>query len=459
MSESPYQLTLPAAPVDRTVRGWLLLALGSLVGAGLVVILIILARTPVMHDLIPWTGSFKTALVIHVDLSVLVWFLSFAGLLGTMTVDQRFNSHARGALFLALSGALFITFSPFLGQDRPFLNNYVPILANKAFFLGLFLFSTGFFGLAALSLLARRPVVQPGEKTLGLGLSTAFIVAFVALASLVVSFFLLPRTLLNADGSHYFELLFWGPGHILQFTHTQLQILVWVWLASISGAILPVSARFLAFLFLLGALPVLYGPVIYLLWDIESPEYRAAFTDLMVYGNGLATLPVSLIVLYALLRKNVARVSGRPERVALLFSLVLFAAGGLIGFMIRGVNVTIPAHYHGSIVSITLAYMGLCYHLLPHLTGRTLPAQWPARQLILYSAGSLLHIIGLAWSGSHGVQRKTAGSDQLLETLADKIPMWIMGLGGGIAVLGGILFLVIALRTLWKKGNKDVVAN
>jgi cytochrome c oxidase subunit 1 len=35
--------------------------------------------------------------------------------------------------------------------------------------------------------------------------------------------------------------------------------------------------------------------------------------------------------------------------------------------MIRGVNVVIPAHYHGSIVGITLAFMGLAYVLLPRL--------------------------------------------------------------------------------------------
>ena len=40
---------------------------------------------------------------------------------------------------------------------------------------------------------------------------------------------------------------------------------------------------------------------------------------------------------------------------ALIMSLVLFAAGGMIGFAINGANVKIPAHYHGCIVGVTLA--------------------------------------------------------------------------------------------------------
>ena len=39
----------------------------------------------------------------------------------------------------------------------------------------------------------------------------------------------------------------------------------------------------------------------------------------------------------------------------------------MIGIFIAGTNVRIPAHYHGCIVGVTLALMGLVYHLLPQL--------------------------------------------------------------------------------------------
>jgi heme/copper-type cytochrome/quinol oxidase subunit 1 len=110
--------------------------------------------------------------------------------------------------------------------------------------------------------------------------------------------------------------------------------------------------------------------------------------------------------------------------------------------------VRIPAHYHGSIVGITLALMGLTYALLPRLGyARPLPraATW---QPWLYGGGQLLHIVGLVWSGGYGVQRKVAGAEQVLRTPSEVAGMGLMGAGGLIAIVGGLLFAIIVLRTL-----------
>jgi cytochrome c oxidase subunit 1 len=64
------------------------------------------------------------------------------------------------------------------------------------------------------------------------------------------------------------------------------------------------------------------------------------------------------------------RPQARPLRAALLASMLLFAAGGVIGTFIDGSNVKIPAHYHGCIVGVTLALMGLVFHLMPRLGWR-----------------------------------------------------------------------------------------
>ena len=65
----------------------------------------------------------------------------------------------------------------------------------------------------------------------------------------------------------------------------------------------------------------------------------------------------------------------------------------------------------------------------------------------------MMHIIGLAWSGGYGVQRKTAGAAQGLDSLAQKAGMGLMGLGGLVAIIGGTLFLVIVLMAIFKKGK------
>src|SRR5690606_17183996 len=103
------------------------------------------------------------------------------------------------------------------------------------------------------------------------------------------------------------------------------------------------------------------------------------------------------------------------NRAILLCSATLFLTGGVIGFLIEGVNVVIPAHYHGSIVGVTLAFMGLAYLLMPFLGYAPVRTKLAKAQMYTYATGQMMHIIGLAWSGGYGVQRKTAGAAQGLE--------------------------------------------
>ena len=137
-----------------------------------------------------------------------------------------------------------------------------------------------------------------------------------------------------------------------------------------------------------------------------------------------------------------------PVRAALLSSVLLFAAGGLIGVFINGSNVRIPAHYHGCIVGVTLAFMGLVYHLLPALGYRRAQGRMAASQPWIYAVGQLMHITGLVWSGGYGVQRKVAGADQVLRTPSEIAGMGLMGLGGAIAIVGGLLFVLVLLRCM-----------
>ena len=59
-----------------------------------------------------------------------------------------------------------------------------------------------------------------------------------------------------------------------------------------------------------------------------------------------------------------------------------------------------------------------------------------------------MHIAGLVWSGGYGVQRKVAGAEQVLRTPGEIAGMGLMGLGGAIAIVGGLLFVVVVLRAM-----------
>ena len=91
---------IPIADEDarQQARFWLFLGLFSLILSGLFAVLIVLARTPYLQDIIPFADFFHSALVVHVDLSVLVWFLAFGGVLWSLNSTSRFLALGWAAL-------------------------------------------------------------------------------------------------------------------------------------------------------------------------------------------------------------------------------------------------------------------------------------------------------------------------------------------------------------------------
>jgi hypothetical protein len=450
MPPHTYVLEIRSAAMRKAVTAWLMLGLAALVGAGVFSVLLILARTPAVQELVPLIDFFRTALVVHVNLSVLIWLLSMASVLWSLAADVDWPAWDRLSFLLAAAGTAVVVVSPFVGAGDPLMNNYVPLLRHPAFYAGMLLFAAGIASHLLRSLASiRLPLeVLDGGRALHLGIVLGGMITAVAIASLIASWAGLPAAL---DGEIYYEFLFWGNGHVLQFTHTMLMMVAWIVLAEASGCRFELTPRLALVFLVILALPVITVPFLYLAHEIDSPGHRLAFTELMKYG-GLSCLPLGLAVLVTLLKAGRVGHERGPEarylRAALLASLTLFAVGGVLGFLISGLDIVIPAHYHGSTVGVTIAFMGLCYYLLPRLGFGAPPPRLAWWQPVLYGGGQLLHILGLAWTGGYGVQRKTAGLAQGVDRLGEVAGMGLMGLGGLISVIGGLLFLVVCYRSV-----------
>jgi hypothetical protein len=236
----------------------------------------------------------------------------------------------------------------------------------------------------------------------------------------------------------------------LQFVWTLLMLVAWLALAQACGARVALTPRVALLLFALALAGVFGTPLAYLAYDVSSVEHRQMHTWGMRFGGGLAILPVALAVVLAIAAARDLSAAQRPLRAALLASMLLFAAGGLIGLTIGGANVKIPAHYHGCIVGVTLALMGLVLHLLPRLGYAAPQGRLAVAQPWLYGTGQLLHIGGLVWSGGYGVQRKVAGAEQVLRTSGEVAGMALMGAGGLLAIAGGLLFVIVIFQAMRK---------
>jgi hypothetical protein len=443
-----YELPLPADARRALAAGWLALAIGALLASGVFSVLLVLSRAPYVKDVFPLVDFFRVALVVHVDLSVLVWFSAFAGLLWSLHGAPRLLWLGWAGLAGAAAATAAMCAAPFVDESTALMSNYIPVLDGELFLRALVL-----LGVSCALVVGRALAVAPrvgtrpdGAAALRFGLNAAAVSAAVALLAFAWSYAALPAGLARKA---YFEVLFWGGGHVLQFTWTLLMFAAWLWLAEAIGARTPLSPRIAILLFGIALVSVFATPAIYLAYDVVSVEHYRMQTWLMRIGGGLAIVPFAVAIGFALAKAPRASPVTAPLKASLLWSLALFGAGGLIGVAINGANVKIPAHYHGSIVGVTLAFMGLAYYLLPRLGFGRPQGRLARLQPALYGAGQLLHITGLLWSGGYGVQRKVAGGEQVLRGFEQTAAMGLVGVGGLLAVAGGILFAVVVLRSLW----------
>ncbi len=451
MSDTSFHLTIRSESARRNTSAWLVLGLVSLVFAGLFSILLVMARTPLVQELIPFIDFFRIALVVHVTLSVLIWLLAISAAFWSLGATTEQPWWDRISFSLSAIGTLVIIVCPFLGAGDPLMNNYVPILQHPLFYWGLGLFAAGILSHLIRAILGRARVAAKldGTNALQFGITLSTLLTGFALIAIFASWRGLPA---DMSGQIYFEFLFWGGGHIVQFSYTLLMMVAWVVLAYASGGRFELTPRLTLVFLVFLALPVITVPFMYMAHDVVTAGHRIAFTELMKYG-GLSCLPLGLAVGASLWRAKKPEGEGRYLRAALLSSIGLFTVGGILGFMIAGLDIVIPAHYHGATVGVTIAFMGLTYYLLPRLGFGPLPERMAVWQPYLYGSGQLMHIIGLAWSGGYGVQRKTAGAAQGLEGIGQTAGMGLMGLGGLVSIIGGLLFLVVAWKSLRGKSK------
>ncbi len=349
---------------------------------------------------------------------------------------------------------LFLAFAPFIRQGAPLLNNYIPVYDTTLFLCGLtaFLAGIGIVLAACLfqSLRARTvTLILPQHRATAqrYGIAVSGITTLIAGLCLYFSYMALAPLRDTFHTQDYYDLLFWSSGHVLQFTYTQIMLVAWLWLAEEQKLRLFFSARTMSILFTLHLFIVSPSPLAYLYYDVTSYAYLDFFTQQMRYGGGIAAGALSLIIAAAFIMQPFPR-KKRPQRNALIASICLFAAGGALGLLITGSDTQVPAHYHGSIVGISLALMGLSYSLLPRLGYRKAKGRLAEIQPLLYGGGQLLHIAGLAWSGGYGALRKTPGA---VDSLQGQAAMGLMGLGGLLSITGGLLFVIVMMRCMRPK--------
>lgn len=470
----PHTVSLPVAPASplldvarprlvgqaagvRTsvARVWFLFAIGSLVLAGLLSLLLVVGRLPFLGAVFTDPLFFKRALVVHVDLALVVWFQAGTAAFLALALGDRLPRRLVGLAF-ALCGAGIVGLLAGAVQPgaQPILSNYVPVIDHPVFLTGLAAWFAGSGLFFALALAATAGPSREVPDDALVALRAAALGNLIALATFAAAW---RMTLSGLPAIGYYELVMWGGGHALQAANVAAMLGLWLLLLrrwSGHTVLSPTASRWLLFSLVLphASLPLLA------LRGTSDAAYTETATALMRW----TLFPVMLIVLGLGVRHVLqTRASGAALNLdrrltGLAGSATLAVLGVVLGAFIRGSNTLVPGHYHAAIGAVTLALMTAAYDFCIAVSPLSLAADFARRgrrQLLTFGVGQATFALGFALAGVHGLGRKQYGVEQHVRSLGEYLGLGVMGLGGLLAVAGGLLFLAVMLRAIgsWRQ--------
>lgn len=434
-------------------RTWLGLGTMVLGLSGVMALLVALARTPAIRPFLP-EEYFRVALVSHVDLFLVVWYLVMPvllwrhlGLVGGWWEAWSYRLMLAGVLGMVVPGVV--------GMGEPVMGHYIPYLVQPLFMCGLAVFLAG-VGLAAVQAAGGY---WGSASPLGRAAGAGAVCVVGALAGMAVV-----GVRLAVAGGWAWEshplLVFWVGGHLLQFAETALMVTVWGLLLGDLGCRRSDLRRALLVvqLFPVGVLVGVVGAALLGLDVLYSTRF---LTLLKSYGLGIPAGLALPLVLRMWWDSRGACGGQRWWRGCVDAGVLVLGAGGLVGLFgdLSRQTTLIPAHYHGGLSAVALAYMGLSYFMLAREgVGLRWPG-WASVQPYLYSLGTVAFVAGMAWAGAHGAPRKTPGAAFAAGDGALLLALNLWGLGALLAVAGGGAYLANVGLALYRwSGRGSAVA-
>ena len=441
--------------------------------------------------LAPGIKSYYQGLTIHGVLNALVWTTFFICGYFTFTVVNSLKRPLAYpwinvvGLVLMIVGVLLAAYPLFSNLASVLYTFYPPMLADWTFYLGLTLVVVGSWavGISFYFTHAAWRRENPNTRTPFLAMGAIITMILWQLATLGVAseilFLLLPGALGWTDSADPLlsRSLFWFFGHPLVYFWLLPAYVSWYGMmpAQTDGKMFSDPlARLVFLLFLILSTPVGFhhqytDPGIPQVWKIihGALTMGVAFPSFITAFTVVASLEIGARVrggkgYFGWIRKLNW---GNPSYTAQNLAMILFAFGGISGMINASYSVNlavhntswVPGHFHLTVGSATtLTFFGICYWLIPRLTGKKLFT----RKLALLQAwtwffGMLLfsnayHVMGLEL----GVPRRT-----MLGEAAYASPAWtpfLMESAVGVTLLfiSATCFFAVVFGTVLLPGRK-----
>ena len=463
----------------------------ALLVAGLLALGVVLTRWQEVHWLA--ADTFYMVLTAHGINALLFWIIFFEMAVlhfassTLLRCRMATPAWAWTGFGLMLVGAVMNNVAVFSGSSSVMMTSYVPMQAEPHFYLGLILFAVGaliqvfvFFG--TLVIAQQEKTYQGSVPIVTFGAIVAAIIAVFTIASgaiILIPTFLWSIGYVSHIDAEMYRVIWWAMGHSSQQINVAAHVAIWYLIAGILFGARPMSEKVSRFAFLLyifflqlaSAHHILVDPGISTEWKIFNTSYAMYLAVLASMIHGL-TIPGSIEVaqrkkgltkgLFEWLRKAPW---GNPVFSSMFISLVTFGfIGGITGVVMgtEQINLIIhntiyvPAHFHATVVTgTTLTFMAVTYLLIPVLFRKQTFLPWIAKiQPYVFGGGMTILILFMLGAGTMGVARRHWDMDFAGAAMAFEYPgiaytmMAIGAIGGVLAIVGGGMFLAVAVGSL-----------
>ncbi|MBI4213379.1 MAG: cbb3-type cytochrome c oxidase subunit I [Chloroflexi bacterium] len=454
---------------------------------GLLALLIALTRWEAVQLLPP--SWYYVVLTLHSWSMLIFWiiFMEVAILYFASAIVLNFRLVTPGAAWLAyvlMLGGSLLAAATVLFQDatydQPLLTSYAPLNIHPLFLVGAIIFAVGAFLALGVFFATVWRASQEGAYQGSLPLVTfgAAIAAIIAVETLLGGAIAYIFQLLYAIGilktidAEMYRVVWWLLGHGSQQINLAAMVTSWYLLAHLTTGAQPASEKVSRTAFVLYVLFINLGAAHHHLSDPGvTSAWRIWNAGYAIYGAAMGSLihafAIPAAVELALRRQGHGgwlgwlrhAPWGNPAFAALAVSLPLFGVmGGITGItfgteqlnMMVHNTLAIPGHFHGTVVAGTsIAFMGVAYAVIRLIGLRELiSAKLATFQTYLFGTGMAVFVVTMMWLGYFfGIPRRhpdvsatPLATSPLLEAL--------MGISGVVAVIGGSLFVLLAVGTL-----------
>jgi len=469
-----------------------LTAIVALAIGGIFALLVALTRWELVGLLGP--GDYYTVLSAHAWNLLIFWmvFMEIAILYvgGAFVLGRRLSlpSLAKVGWVVMFAGALVINvaiFTTSFPNEAPLLTSYPPLPSPWQFYLGAALFVVGAI-VAAVPFFAtvwHEQHENPGDS-LPLVTFGAFITGIVAVEALLGGVITYVPTLLWRIGVFesidpaFYRQMYWIIGHGSQQINLLAMITVWYFLTHVIGGAEVASQKVSRAAFILYLFFINMGAAHHLMSDpVVSGGWRMWNTSYAAYGAVIASMIHAFAIPAGLEAGRRAKGKGGglfgwlwsspwddPGFSSTILSIIMFGfLGGITGVMMGQMQLNMTwhntlatvGHFHATVVlGTTLAFMGLGYYVLRLVFGRdwTFGSLASIQPFLFGGAMALVTLMMMYVGILFGVPRRHPSVTDIPGTefsfAAAEPFLAVLGIAAILAVLGGALFVVIAVSSL-----------